>query len=146
MTGPIIVTSSWFTELPEIFARIGISRGVPRNQSGFKVYRKLQPGPGTLKLPAEEFTSHYLRDVLSKLDAQQVVDELLDLAGGKTPALLCFELTDGVAWCHRGLVSAWLQSEIGLDVYELGREADGCGIDHPKLCEGARAFLSRRSR
>jgi uncharacterized protein DUF488 len=151
---PTIVTASWYTALPaadlfsaapESYARIGISRGVPRGQSGFRMYRKLQPGPGTLKLPATEFTAHYVRDVLSKLDAQQVVDELLAMADGKTPALLCFEHTHGPAWCHRGIVSAWLRSEIGLDVCEFGREADGCGTEHPKLCDEARVFLSRHS-
>jgi hypothetical protein len=109
MARPKIVTASWYTQLPaadlftsapESYCRIGISRGSPRGQSGFRMYRKLQPGPGTLRLPPAEFTSHYLRDVLGKLDAQQVVDELLELADGKTPALCCFEQAHGPAWCH----------------------------------------------
>lgn len=70
----------------------------------------------------------------------------MELGAGKTLALLCFEHTDSEAWCHRGIVSAWLRAEIGLGVPELGREADGCGLDHPKLCDEARAFLSRRNR
>jgi hypothetical protein len=152
---PIIVTSSWYTQLPtadlfaaapESYARVGISRGSPRGQAGFRMYRKLQPGQGTLKLPAAEFTSHYLREVLGRLDARHTVDELLEVAAGKTPAILCFEHPRSDAWCHRGIVSAWLQAEIGLDVYEFGREADGCGLDHPKLCPEARAILSLRSR
>jgi hypothetical protein len=154
-TRPTIVTASWYTPLPaadlftsapESCARIGISRGTPRGQRGFRMYRALQPGPGTLKLPAAEFTSHYVRDVLGRLDAQVVVDELLAMADGKIPALCCFEHTYGDAWCHRALVSVWLQVETGLDVYELGREADGCGLDHPKLCDEARAFLAHHRR
>jgi hypothetical protein len=150
---PTIVTSSWYTALPtadlfsaapESYARIGISRGTPRGQSGFRMYRKLQPVKGTLGLPAAEFTSTYVRDVLGRLDAQQVVDELLALADGKTPALLCFEHTHSPAWCHRGIVSAWLKAEIGLEVLEYGREHDGCGIGHPKLCQEAQVFLARR--
>ena len=144
MSKPTIITSSWFTQLPETHARIGISRGNPRSQSGFRVYRRLQPGPGTLKLPAAEFTAHYVRQVLGKLDAQQVVDELLEMADGKIPALLCFEHTHSPAWCHRGIVSAWLQTEIGLEVPEFGLEAAGVGVAHPKLCPEARAVLSRR--
>jgi hypothetical protein len=152
MARPKVVTASWYTQLPaadlltstpESYCRIGISRGTPRGQSCFRMYRKLQPGPGTLKLHAEEFTSHYRRDVLGKLDAQQVVDELLAMTDGAIPALCCFEHATSEAWCHRGLVSAWLQSEVGLDVYELGREADGCGLDHPKLCDEARVILAR---
>jgi hypothetical protein len=147
---PIIVTSSWYTQLPaadlftstpESYCRIGISRGTPRGQSGFRMYRKLQPGPGTLKLPAAEFTSLYLRDVLGWLDARRVVDELLEMADGKVPALLCFEHTHSPAWCHRGIVSAWLEAELGLKVPEYGREQDGFGPDHPKLHPEAHAFL-----
>jgi hypothetical protein len=138
-----IVTSSWFTELPPEFCRIGISRGTPRGQAGFRMYRRLQPGPGTLKLPDRVFTERYLREVLGQLDPRQTVDELIEIAGGKTPALLCFEHPRSDARCHRGIVSAWLEAEIGLDVPEYGREQDGCGIDHPKLCAEARAFFSR---
>jgi hypothetical protein len=152
---PTIVTSSWYTQLPaadlftsapESYARIGISRGTPRGQSGFRMYRKLQPGPGTLKLPDAEFTSHYVREVLGRLDAQQVVRELMDLADGRIAVLCCFEHTHSPAWCHRGIVSAWLQAEIGLNVPEFGREQDGSGCCHPKLCAEARAILLRRRR
>jgi hypothetical protein len=34
-----LVTSSWFTELPPTFCRIGISRGTPRGKAGFRMYR-----------------------------------------------------------------------------------------------------------
>lgn len=144
MSKPRLVTSSWFTALPEDYARIGISRGVPRNQRGFRMHRKLQPSPGTLKLPDAIFTRRYVREVLQPLDPRQVVDELMEIADGKIPALLCFEHAHSPAWCHRGIVAAWLQAEIGLDVSEYGREQDGCGIEHPKLCAEARAVLPRR--
>ena len=153
MTRPTILTSSWYTALPaadlftsapESYCRIGISRGTPRGQSGFRMYRRLQPVQGTLGLPAAEFTSTYVRDVLGQLDAQQVVRELLDLADGRIAVLCCFEHTHSPAWCHRGIVSAWLQAQIGLDVPEFGREQDGVGLAHPKLCHEARAFLSCR--
>jgi hypothetical protein len=144
MTKPTIVTSSWFEPLPAEYARIGISRGTPRGQRGFLVYRKLQPGPGTLKLPDAQFTEHYCRQILGRLDPRQTVDELIVLAAGRVPALLCFEHTHSPAWCHRGIVSAWLQAEIGLDVPEYGREHDGAGLGHPKLCAEARTLLSRR--
>jgi hypothetical protein len=75
-----IVTSCWFTALPSDYCRIGVSRGVPRNQSGFRMYRKLQPGP-YLKLPDGPFTERYYREVLAQLDPRQTVDELMELAG-----------------------------------------------------------------
>jgi hypothetical protein len=151
-TPPTLVTSSWSTQLPvadlfspapETYARIGISRGVPRNQRGFRIYRALQPPQGSLKLPPQAFTRTYVREVLGRLDARQVLDELLALADGAIPALLCFESPVGDDWCHRSLVSAWFEVEIGLAVPEFGREADGHGLSHPKLCAEARAFLSR---
>jgi hypothetical protein len=110
------------------------------------MFRKLQPGSGTLKLPAAEFTSNYLREVLGRLDAQRTVDELLALADGRIAVLCCFEHTHSPAWCHRGIVSAWLKAELGLDVPEFGREQGGCGLDHPKLCDDARAILARARR
>jgi hypothetical protein len=144
MTTSTIITSSWFTALPPEYCRVGISRGVPRGQRGFHMYRKLQPGPGTLKLPDRVFTERYVLEILQPLDPRQVVDELAEIADDKIPALLCFEHTHSPAWCHRGIVSAWMQAELGLHVPEFGRESDGCGIDHPKLCAEARAVLSRR--
>jgi hypothetical protein len=30
-------------------------------------------------------------------------------------------------------VAAWLKDELGLDVFELGFEQEGCGHRHPKL-------------
>jgi hypothetical protein len=86
-----------------------------------------------------------VRDVLGKLDAQQVVDELLALADGKIPVLPCFESPTSQAWCHRALVSVWLWEKLGLEVPELGGGQDGCGLDHPKLCAEARDFLARRA-
>ena len=106
------------------------------------MHRRLQPGAGTLKLPNRVFTEHYIREVLQQLDARETVAELIELAAGKIPALLCFEHSRSDAWCHRGIVSAWLQKTLGIDVPEFGLEQDRCGIDHPKLCAEARAFLS----
>jgi hypothetical protein len=149
---PTIITSSWntklpdadlFTAAPESYARVGISRGGPRGQSGFRMYRPLQPGAGTLGLPAAEFTERYWREVLGRLDAQRVVDELLALADGKVVVLCCFEHPYGEAWCHRALVSAWFEVELDLSVPEFGREAEGHGLSHPKLCAAARSFLTR---
>jgi len=142
MGKPTVVTSSWFTELPPEYCRIGVSRGVPRNQSGYRMYRKLQPGP-YLKLPDGPFTERYYTEVLGQLDPRQTVDELMELAAGKTPALLCFEHPQSQAWCHRAMISAWLWQTLGLDVPEYGREREGCGLDHPKLCTEARAFHAR---
>jgi hypothetical protein len=110
---PKIVTACWFTELPPEFCRIGISRGTARGQSGFRMFRKLQPGPGTLKLPDRVFTEHYFREVLQPLDAQQIVDELVELAAGRIPrcsaSSIRLRTRSGATgdWCRRGCGTSW---------------------------------------
>jgi len=77
----------------------------------------------------------YQTEILSVLRAVDVVDELLALVGSRRiPALLCWEPPEPrTPWYHRGLVSAWLHDELGLEVFELGQEKWGCGWQHPKL-------------
>jgi hypothetical protein len=127
-----IVTSSWFVKLPDTFARIGISKGSPRGQRGYRVYRPLAPG-FPLNVPLDEYLDRYGRQ-LAALDPQRVVADLAALADGRSAAaLLCFEPATGPAWCHRALVSKWFADALDLAVPEWGREADGCGCHHPKL-------------
>ena len=85
-----ILTASWFTPLPDTHLRIGISRGVPRFGQigkGYRMYRKLQPGPWFSSLSAPGFIERYQTEVLDRLDPQQVVDELHALADGRVPVL-----------------------------------------------------------
>jgi hypothetical protein len=71
---------------------------------------------------------------LEALDPQAVSRDLAALAGGRIPALLCFEKPPpNPAWCYRGLVSAWVGEALGLKVVEYGYEDAGWGWAHPKL-------------
>lgn len=82
----------------------------------------------------DEFNRRYFEEILAPLDARQVVSDLLALADGRVPTLLCWERPPpDPAPCHRGLVSAWLADELGVQVPELGHEHCGCGWKHPKL-------------
>jgi hypothetical protein len=57
-----------------------------------------------------------------------VLKDLAKLADGKIPTLLCFEPPPpDAAWCHRGLVAAWLQDQLGVVVLEVGHEHHGGG-------------------
>jgi len=126
-----IITASWSTKLPAGYARIGISRGSPRGQSGYKMYRALQPGAWFRTADPREYRQLYM-DMLDHLSPWQVLNEMHWLADGKTPALLCFENSRPNAnWCHRGYVSAWLLQEIGLSVEEY--KQPGVGWSHPKI-------------
>ncbi len=57
-----IVTSSWFTKLPPTIARIGISKGSPRGQSGFRRYMALAPN-FPLAVPLDEYLDRYSRQL-----------------------------------------------------------------------------------
>jgi hypothetical protein len=127
------MTSSWSTQLPDGFARIGISRGTPRGQSGYRLYRPLAPGPWFNSVTLSQFRLLYMAQ-LATLDPHQVLQDLADLADGRQPVLLCFERPPpDPAWCHRGLVSAWLSDTLDLQVSEYGHEKAGWGWRHPKL-------------
>jgi hypothetical protein len=132
---PTIVTSSWFAQLDtERYARIGISRGTPRGQSGYRRYPKLNPGPWFTDPDTDRFIRNYYEQILNPLDPATVVRELTEMAEGRIPALLCWEPpTPGFKWCHRSLVSVWLKDTLDLDVYEIDQEHEGCGHAHPKL-------------
>jgi hypothetical protein len=129
-----IVTTSWFSKLdPDVYTRIGISRGALRGQSGFRRYAKLNPGVWFNSVGPEEYRNLYYAEVLDRLDPKVVVADLLKLADGRVPALCCFEPASDPLWCHRALVSSWLSDTLGLAVFEIGREDDGYGWSHPKL-------------
>lgn len=129
----IPVTSSWFTRLPESYARIGISRGAPRGQRGYRMYRKLAPGPWFRSVDAERFRDLYCEQ-LAELNPRNVLEEIACLAEGRIPALLCFEPPPpDPRWCHRALLSVWLEETCDIGVSEYGFESRGSGWAHPKL-------------
>jgi hypothetical protein len=119
----MIKTGNWWTQLPADHLRIGISRGVPRNQQpGYRMYRKLAPGPWFNSLPPDEYTSRYHDEVLARLDPQAVAAELAAIAGGRIPVLVCFERPNAAMWCHRSLAASWLHDALGEPIPEFGYE------------------------
>jgi len=117
-----IKTGSWFTPLPADHIRIGISRGSPRYfAAGYRIYRRLAPGPWFNSSTASEFTELY-RQILDRLDPAEVLRDLQRISYGKTPVLCCFERVGGPQWCHRSLAASWLAQSLGIEVPELGHE------------------------
>src|SRR5258705_11768220 len=134
----LMVTSSWFTKLWDGYSRIGISRGTPRGQKGFRMYRALAPGPWFRSVAPEQYLELYMAQ-LAQLDAHQVVQDLQTLAEDRIPALLFFEKPPADPhWCQRGLISAWLHYALGVQWCEFGHEAAGSGWAHPKLAPAFR--------
>ena len=129
---PLLVTSSWYARLPDDYARIGISRGTPRGQRGYRMYRKLAPGAWLHSVSEAEYCRLYM-EILGALKPHVVLAEIQALAGPAVPALLCFEKPPpDPQWCHRGIVSAWFEHTLGLNVPEFGHEQRGTGCAHPK--------------
>jgi hypothetical protein len=108
----MILTSNFKTagHLPQAVA---ISRGLPRGWQG-RVYRSLAPSWKLVKggLGQDAFIKVYRAEVLDKLDARQVIQDL-----GEGTILLCWESPG--EFCHRRVAAAWLQKELGVEVPEL---------------------------
>jgi Active DUF488-N3 subclade len=118
-----IKTAAWSSRLPPGHARIGISRGQPR-QAGepYRMYRKLAPGPWFNSVSEAEYVRRFHLEVLMPLKPHQVAADLAALAEGSIPTLLCFERPGAGSWCHRSLVAAWLADGLRIAVPELGFE------------------------
>lgn len=132
----IPMTASWCTDLPDSHARIGISRGRPRRQSGYRVYSPLAPGIWWNKVGLREFHTLYMEQ-LARLDPEEVLSDVRTLAGDRVPTLLCFErLRDREAYCHRAFVAAWFKTTLNIDVAEFGADPLQIGCLHPKYPVG----------
>jgi len=111
-----MVYTSYFgalKKLPNDFAPIAICGKMVFPWSGLR-YAKLAPKKWFFdewkkNRDNDFYEYHFYTEVLAKLDACAVVKELEALVGdeSKTPCLLCYETPD--KFCHRHLVSAWLQ-------------------------------------
>lgn len=102
------------SKLPKELKPIGISRKVPEFFYG-PTLRKLAPTWLMLKMPPENYATHYAR-ILSQLDPRAIYEEL----GGEGAVMLCYE--SPTKNCHRRAVAEWLQAHLGIDVPEYGVE------------------------
>jgi len=99
---------------------VSIALSKPQWYTNCREYKKLFP---TWKLlnkykkdkDEEYYIEHYYKDVLDKLDAKQVYDEL-----GENAVLLCWEKSSD--FCHRHIVSSWLQENLGIEIKEYIKE------------------------
>ena len=60
----------------------------------------------------EFYVEQYYKEVLNKLDAQKVYEDL-----GEDAVILCWESSE--KFCHRHIVAEWLEKELGIEVKEL---------------------------
>src|ERR1700760_3271647 len=116
-----VKTGSWSTHLPDDHTRIGISRGTPRFGigKGFRLCRKLNPGPWFNRVSTADYLERYQAEVLDWLDPEQTLAETEPLARGRIPVLCCFETVGTGQWCHRALAARWLAGSLGIPVPEV---------------------------
>ena|ERR1039457_7100166 len=112
-------TASFFTYTGP--GRISIARYPPRGTpSGFRVYKALAPGEWFKSVDRQRYEKLYAAQ-LSLLDPAEVHADLVELAGGHEPVLVCWERPPFTEsnWCHRRMVAKWLKDSLGIDVPEL---------------------------
>jgi len=101
---PQIMTASWF-------AKLGVSRGVPRGKAGYHRLREFEPGPWFNSVSPVQYLTRY-RQILDGLDPRAIRDQLLGY--GDVPVMLCWEVAhdchSGSKWCHRHLAAQWLRT------------------------------------
>lgn len=110
------VYTSYFggiSRLPENVRPIAICGSLPKGYKG-AWYKRLAPSWSIWKQWKDSkeadrdkvYTARFQKEVLSRLDAADVVSDLDRMANHEVPCLVCYEKPG--AFCHRHLVSNWL--------------------------------------
>ena len=115
---------------PDAFVRIGISRGPPRGQRGYRMYSPLKPGRGSEPCRQSSSTNVHGRSLPTSTRGCAVGHQCA--CAGKTPALLCCERPPRSPLVHRGWSLA-AQRHLDLDVLDYGHEAKGARVEPSDL-------------
>jgi hypothetical protein len=102
--------------------RISIARYAPKGTpAGFRVFSQLAPGRWFNQVDRATYVRLYNAEILGRLDPRETCERLHDLAGDAEPVLLCWEKPPFTAdnWCHRRMVAAWFEQQLGEEVDEL---------------------------
>ena len=97
--------------LPDIIVPISICGKAPDWYKGIQ-YKKLAPKLEFWKVWEETkdndyYIENYYKSVLNKLNVEDVLKELYEIAGSKNIALVCYEKPGD--FCHRHLVADWFR-------------------------------------
>lgn len=99
------------------FTPISIAR-FNRYFNGSKLM-ELAPPAEMIHQPEEIYTPNFKKEVLGKLDANEIYANLEKLSLGKDVVILCYEKAGD--FCHRRLVADWLTENLGIEIIELGK-------------------------
>jgi hypothetical protein len=117
-----IFTSSW-SEYQGV-GRVAICQGRPRGQpAGYKFYKPLAPSWDIIKTTnsISEYRPRYHAEILAALDPHQVLADIIKMAQGHPPVLMCFEVTPlhDNNFCHRTMAAVWLAKHTGITHSEM---------------------------
>lgn len=82
-------------------------------------YNKLNPKREFMHEKEDKYIPKFQNEILGRLNAKDVVNELCQMSGGQDIVLLCHEKEGD--FCHRTLVAEWLNKKLGITVEELGK-------------------------
>ena len=107
----------WKIDKNNIDNYVSIAGKCPNWYKG-REYKKLAPKYWFFKkykLDGDEisYTKDYYKEVLDKLDPQEIYDKL-----GEDAIILCWEKPGD--FCHRRLVAEWLEKALGITIDEIG--------------------------
>lgn len=93
---------------------ISVSQGESKWHKGnYKCYKSLAPSWDIINEADEQiYTKRYITEILSKLDAKKVYDDL-----GEDAVLICFEKPND--FCHRQIIARWFEAKLGIKVEEF---------------------------
>jgi hypothetical protein len=100
--------------------------------AGYRVYKTLAPGPWFNSVSPEEYDRRYKAEVLDRLNPRVIASELVDLARGGIPVMVCYERPATNQWCHRAMAALWLAEALGRVIPEVGFD-DRPQADHPLM-------------
>lgn len=113
----IKIYTSYFANiknLPDNIEPIAICGGIPNGYKG-KWLKFLAPKWWFFSKWKENhdndfYIENYNKEVLDKLNPEQVIKIIVHEAGNKIPCLICYEKPDN--FCHRHLVANWLNEKM----------------------------------
>lgn len=99
---------------------ISISTSLPKFPTKANIiYERLTPSAvmglrnkyAFMNMSEEEYLDRFLNG-LERMSASEIWEELKDLAGDRTPCIVCFEKWN--RFCHRHIVAEWLEEKLGI--------------------------------
>ena len=118
------IYTSYFAKakkIPDDIVKISICGKAPQWYNGLQ-YKKVAPKYGFFMEWKQNhnndfYIQHFNKEVLDRIRAKQVYDDLKRISIGRDFVLLCDEKSSD--FCHRHLVADWLSKQLNISVEEF---------------------------